>query len=225
MIITMAKEKLPPEGNELANLLYKERVKLKLSKRELAKLSGVSRTTIMLIETGQRGNEVEADTLVKLANALQIPAKPLFEAIGAKYNEPDILTGKAEDWEKHAAEGFIKVPVYPDYVQAHAGEGLHVIDYIAVKVPASLPSTIKAYRVSGDCLENERLYDGDYVIVDHDRQIDNGDKVVLICGDQVHVAKLKIIGNEYYFENKYGTYRPTDCKGIAKVIGKYTPYA
>jgi phage repressor protein C with HTH and peptisase S24 domain len=211
------------EENKLSNLLTEARKKKKMSKVALAKKSGVSRTNIYLLEKGERGQRPTADTLIKLANALETSAKPFLEAAGARFEEPVAPVGKTEDWEKHAVEGFIKVNVYPDYVRAHAGDGLNVIDYISVKKPSGLPYNIKAYRVNGDCLEPE-LHDGDYVIVDHDRQIDNGDKVVCICDDQVHVAKLKIIGGEFWLENRYATRKMTDCQGIAKVIGKYTEY-
>jgi len=211
------------EANKLPDLLKEARKKKKFSQRKLAEVSGVSRSYIILIEKGVRGDRISGEYLVKLANALEISPKPFFEAIGAHFEEPVVPVGKTDDWEKHAVEGFIKVNVYPDYVRAHAGDGLNVIDYISVKKPSSLPYNIKAYRVNGDCLEPE-LHNGDYVIVDHDRQIDNGDKVVCICDDQVHVAKLKIIGGEFWLENRYATRKMTDCQGIAKVIGKYTEY-
>ena len=85
-----------------------------------------------MIEKGVRGDRISGEYLVKLANALEISPKPFFEAIGARFEEPVSPGGNAEDWEKHSVEGFIKVGVYPDYVRAHAGEGLNVIDYISV---------------------------------------------------------------------------------------------
>lgn len=225
MIITMPVKKLPPEGNKLANLLYEEREKRKLSKRELGKLSGVSRTTIMLIETGQRGDEVGADTLIKLANAMEISATPFLEAMGSKYEDSrtkpvDYPVATEEEWDKHAARRPLRVNVYSDYAKVHAGTPVEVIGHLYVDRPEKAPYNIKAYRVEGDCMEPD-YRDGEFVIVDHDLAIENGDRVVALCDGQLHIAKLKIIGSEYWLQNRYSTKKMTDCQGVAKVIGHY----
>jgi hypothetical protein len=38
------------------------------------------------------------------------------------------------------------------------------------------------------------------------------------------VAKLKMIGNGYWLENRYATRKMIDCQGIAKVVGSYRKY-
>jgi hypothetical protein len=53
----------------------------------------------------------------------------------------------------------------------------------------------------------------------------NGDKVVCIYENDLHMAKLKIIGSEYFLENRYSTRKMTDYQGIAKVVGSYRKYA
>jgi transcriptional regulator with XRE-family HTH domain len=183
---------------------------------ELAEKSGLTREHISLIVTGHI-NSPKDYILKGLARAFGMTVQELRQKL---YNLPALPSGKTEDWNRYSDAGFVKVPVYPDYVKAHAGEELNIIDYIYVKKPASLPSNIRAYRVDGDCME-PIYHNGDYVIVDHDRQIDPGDKVVCICDDQVHVAKLKVIAGEYWLENRLGTRKMTECKGIARIIGHY----
>lgn len=195
----------------------KLREDLHITQEELEKKSGVKRSYISRIELGHYPNYSE-ELITNLARGLNKTTQELI-----MYIYGISPTGAAEDWESHTASPPLKINVYPDYAKVHAGEPLDAIDHIYVDRPVTAPFTIKAYRVAGDCLEPD-LHDGDYVIVDHDSQIDNGDKVVCLCENQLHVAKLKIIGNGYWLENRYSTLKMTDCQGIAKVIGSYRKY-
>lgn len=193
------------------------REELHLTQDELETKSGVKRSYISRIELGHYPKYSEG-LLTKLAHGLN---KTTQEMIMYVYGINP--TGATVDWERHSANPPLKINVYSDYARVHAGESVVAIDHIYVDKPVTAPFTIKAYRVSGDCLEPD-LHDGDYVIVDHDRQIDNGDKVVCICDNQLHIAKLKIIGEGYFLENRYATKKMTEFQGIAKVVGSYRKY-
>ena len=54
----------------------------KLTQEELAELSGVSRVTISQLESGD-GKNTTSKTLLKLADALDVPVDTLFSAEGA----------------------------------------------------------------------------------------------------------------------------------------------
>ena len=193
------------------------REELHITQEDLERKSGIKRSYISRIELGHYPNYSEA-LITKFAHGLNKTTQELI-----MYIYGISPTGATEDWEKHAVNPPLKINVYSDYARVHAGEPVEAIDHIYVDRPVTAPFSIKAYRVSGDCLEPE-LHDGEYVIVDHDRQIDNGDKVVCICNDQLHIAKLKIIGSEYWLENRYATRKMIDCQGIAKVVGSYRKY-
>jgi transcriptional regulator with XRE-family HTH domain len=189
-----------------------------LTQEELADKAGIGRSRLSRIELGHYKSP-SPEVLPKLAKGLNID----FNSLKIIVYEIVTPSGKPEDWSKFDTGPLLKVSVYPDYVRVHAGEAVSVIDYIYVDKPTNAPYNVKAYRVTGDCMAPE-LLDGDYVIVDHDREINNGDKVACICDGQLHVAKLKIIGDEFWLENRFGTKRLTDCQGIAKVTGSFRKY-
>ena len=58
--------------------LKRERMKKGLSKRQLAKISTVSRNTISLIENQSHKN-IKMSTIEKLANALDVPVSDLVK--------------------------------------------------------------------------------------------------------------------------------------------------
>lgn len=58
--------------------LKRERMKKGLSKRQLAKISTVSRNTISLIEN-QNHKNIKMSTIEKLANALDVPVSDLVK--------------------------------------------------------------------------------------------------------------------------------------------------
>lgn len=190
-----------------------------LLQEELASRSGLTREHISLIVTGKI-KEPKDDNVTALATGFKMDRAELWKKILNITDKPDLPSGSPEIWDKFASPTPLKVSVYPDYARVHAGEAVDAIDYIYIDRPEKAPFNIKSYRINGDCLEPE-LHDGEYVIVDHDSAIDNGDKVVCLMENQLHVAKLKIIGKEYWLQNRYGTYKMTECQGIAKVIGHY----
>ena len=209
----------------------KLREEMGLTSLELAIKSGLNPNTLRSWEVGH-AKEPKPSVLVKLAKGFGISKLALEDYLKtgnvASIIKKEIIThptGTSDLWSKYNSNStnLLKVPVYPDYIQVHAGASLNVIDYIYLDKPSTAPSNLKAYRVNGDCLEPE-LRDGDYVIVDHDRQIDSGDKVVCICDNNLHAAKLKVIGGEYWLENRFGTYRMKECQGVAKIVASYRNY-
>lgn len=186
-----------------------------LTQDELSVKSGLKRSHISVIELGSI-KTAQKDVVDKLAKGFGMAPDDLFKYI----HGIDTPKTSATIWDKHAARQPLKISVYPDYLKVHAGEPTDVIDYIYMDQPERASYNIRAYRVEGDCME-PYLHNGEYVIVDHDMAIENGDRVVAICNNQLHVAKLKMIGGEYFLENRYATYKMTDCQGIAKVVGHF----
>lgn len=62
---------------KFANKLKAYRIKRKMTQEELASKSGVSRTTIVLIENGD-AKVAKTDTLMKLATALNAEINDIF---------------------------------------------------------------------------------------------------------------------------------------------------
>jgi transcriptional regulator with XRE-family HTH domain len=80
----------------VAEALKEERTKQHLSQNKLAKLSGVSRSYIDLIEKGKRGKNISPTKLIQLANALNISPRVFLEAVGLKYDE-DLIKYSAKN--------------------------------------------------------------------------------------------------------------------------------
>lgn len=186
----------------------------RMSQRELALRSGVSREYINMLVTGKRKGRLSLETAQAIADVLGITVSAL------QGKEETFPAGEPEEWDKHTARRPLRVNVYSDYAKVHAGTPVEVIGHLYVDRPEKAPFNIKAYRVEGDCMEPD-YHDGEFVIVDHDLAIENGDRVVALCDGQLHIAKLKIIGSEYWLQNRYSTKKMTDCQGVAKVIGHY----
>jgi transcriptional regulator with XRE-family HTH domain len=187
---------------------------LHLTQDELANKSGVGRSYLSRIELEHYPNYTE-ELISKLSRGLNKTTQELI-----MYIYSISPTGSTEDWDRHAINPPLRINIYSEYATVHAGESLEAIDHIYVDRPVTAPFTIQGYKVAGECMEPD-MRNGDYIIVDHDRQIDNGDTIVALCDGTLFIARLKIIGPEYWLQNNYDTKKMAECKRIAKVIGIY----
>lgn len=72
---------------ELAKQIKNERLKRRLSIRQLAARAGVSYSYLARLERGGVPNNIKASTLDKLANALKISNNELYKTAGYSYNQ------------------------------------------------------------------------------------------------------------------------------------------
>jgi transcriptional regulator with XRE-family HTH domain len=169
-----------------------------LTKYRLAKLSGISEVYIYRLELGQIKNP-RRDTLQKLTHGLGIT---LAELIG----DP----APVDTW--HLVEQSLKayIPVYGEV--SASMEGIEPVDYVACTRVRVAPETLRAYRVSGLCLDPE-IRSGDTVVVDLALSPASGDLVVVIFEDGGCAVKRYREGdNGRWLEDNDGRYQPDGAK-------------
>jgi transcriptional regulator with XRE-family HTH domain len=197
------------EVDKIGWLLKTEREKRKLSKSKLAQLSGVSRTYIMLIEQGKRKGRISADMLVKIANALEMSPQPFMEAMGLTYREPAFP-------ENNLLPRPSAIPIYTSF-PFHAGSPVEPVEYVYRAEVKTSPKNIEGYIVHGNCLVPV-IENNDIIIVDREGQIENGDIVACLIEDELHIARLRRVADEFWLENNHAKYLFKDCKVVAPVI-------
>ena len=177
-----------------------------LTKYRLAKNTGVSETYVYRIERGLIENP-RRDTLQKFAQALGIS---LAELIGE--------VAPVDTW--HLVEQSLKAYI-PVYAEVSAGmEGVEPIDYVACTRAKAAPETLRAYRISGLCLEPE-IREGDTIIVDTALGPASGDMVVVIIEGRAAVKRYREDAQGCkWLEDNEGRYQPDD----AHIHGVVTEY-
>lgn len=178
-----------------------------LTKYRLAKMTTISETYLYRLERGLIENP-RRDTLQKLAQGLDIP---LAQLIGE--------TAPVDTWQ--LVEQSLKAYI-PVYAEVGAGiEGVEPIDYVACTRARAAPETLRAYRVSGLCLEPE-IRNGDTVVVDVALSPASGDLVVVVFEDGgCAVKRYREDGHGgRWLEDNDGQYQPDG----ARIHGVVTEY-
>lgn len=90
----------------LANIIRNERLNLNMSQSELSRKTGIDRTTISRIESGERKKPI-IDTLIKLSRVLNIDLSLLLAITG--YTSQDITKKSNEAHEKSFTQFIITI--------------------------------------------------------------------------------------------------------------------
>ena len=177
----------------------------KLTKYRLSKLSGIPVAYLSQLEGGKITNP-RADTLNALAKGLNLEPSVFFE--GAPCTLPGSPHRKPED---ALADLAVTIQCFiPVYAEVSAGEGIEPIDYVACTRIKAAPESQRAYRVKGLCLE-DKIHDGDTVIVDTALSPQNNDLVVVIIDDQASIKRYKEDDKgKKWLENNTGRFQPQD---------------
>jgi len=177
-----------------------------LTKYRLAKNTGVSETYIYRLERGLIENP-RRDTLQKMAQGLGVS---LAQLIG----EP----APVDTWQ--LVEQSLKAYI-PVYAEVSAGmEGVEPIDYVACTRARAAPETLRAYRISGLCLEPE-IRPGDTVVVDTGLSPASGDLVVVIWEGRASIKRYtEDAHGGRWLEDNEGRYQPDGAR-IHGVVMEY----
>ena len=175
-----------------------------LTKYRLAKNTGVSQTYIYRLEKGEIPNP-RRDTLQKLAHGLDISLTQLIGEVAP-----------VDTW--HLVEQSLRAYI-PVYAEVSAGQGMEPIDYVACTRARAAPETLRAYRISGLCLEPE-VRSGDTVIVDTALVPASGDLVVVIIEGLVGIKRYKEDAAGRWLEDNDGIYQPEGA-AIHGVVTEY----
>ncbi len=180
-----------------------------LSQRQLAKVSGIDREYICQLEANKT-KSITLRTAEALAKGLAVDPG-MFFAGERKETTEDIL-----DRLRLATPQ--SIPVYPwEAFPFHAGDGVEPVEYVYRARPKITSKNIEAYVMHGDCLE-PKLNDGDVIVIDRDKAIDNGDIVACIVDNKFHVLKVRKVADELWLENNHGKFKYEQCTHAAPVI-------
>ena len=186
---------------------------------ELAKRSGLDRGYIANLEGSKSIRRPSADALLKLARAFNIKPEELYEAAGYIKEFEDVKPHPdtpEEILDKLKLATPISIPVYTDY-PFHAGDPVEPVDFIYRARPKIANKNIEGYLVHGKCLEPQ-INSGDIVIVDREGEMNNGDIIACLLGNEVHIARLRKIADELWLENNNGRRKFEECQVAAPVI-------
>lgn len=188
------------------------------TQNDLAKRSGVDRGTLASIESGKAKNPTTAN-LLKLARAFSIRPEELYQAAG--YIE-DVIDYKLrqespeEILDRLRLAQPVSIPVFSDY-PFHAGQPVDPVFYVYRSRPEVAGKNIEGYLVHGKCLEPV-IQNDDIIIVDREREIDNGDIIACLIPEGMLIARLRKIAGEVYLENNEGRIKFDECQAAAPVI-------
>lgn len=81
-----------------------------------------------------------------------------------------------------------------------------------------------ALKVKGDSMEQAHIYDGDYVLVKKNVDVNNGDIIAAIVGEEATVKYFKKVKDKIFLVPANPSYKPVEIKEnfiLGKVIGVY----
>jgi transcriptional regulator with XRE-family HTH domain len=184
-----------------------------LTQSELAVKSGLNRGHIAQIETDMI-KVANLDTYQKLAAGLDMQIDDFLKRIG---ENPDKISENPEQiLERLRLATPMSVSVYTDF-PFHAGRVAEPHDTIYVARARAARKGVEAYIVHGNCL-SPSIEDGDYIVIDRERQIDIGDIVACLYQGELHLGKLKKIAGDSFLENSHGQIKIENCQLAAPVI-------
>jgi len=76
---------------------------------------------------------------------------------------------------------------------------------------------IEAYVVHGDCMKPQ-INDGDIIVIDKDKPIDNGDIVACLIDNTFHVLRVRKVADELWLEDNHDKFRFEHSVDVASVI-------
>jgi transcriptional regulator with XRE-family HTH domain len=177
-----------------------------LTQAELSELAGVERSHLSRIETGAYQSFKE-DTIKGLARGLGISLAELSQEIYGPAPQP--ISGSKVELQM--------VPVYADFA-FHAGESTEPVEHVyRAMMKGNRKKHLEGYIVHGTCLMPDVL-DGDTIIVDRERAIENGDIVACQIDGELYIARLKKVAHELWLENNHDRHKFTECQVCAVVI-------
>lgn len=161
--------------------------------RELARASGISHATI--VQARNMEATPSPTTCRKLARWLGVTEDRLLELAGHKTAplERARVASRDELLDRFLAMDAIEVPVYD--IEASAALGRHLIadtpdDYRFLPARTHYRrGRVRAIRINGRCMEPV-LHDGDEVFIDTQAEHEEGQPVLAVVGDALHIKRL-----------------------------------
>lgn len=198
-------------GNKIRELRkFKE-----IQQKKLALAIGVDQSTVSSWESGRQ--EPNAPQRKKLAEYFGI-------------SEAEFFTSYKEDLTIHGKERIIKIPL----LGSIPADNLRIVfddvkDWIEINKELVKDKEAFALKISGDCLEEEKIYDGDIIFVSKTVEFVNGKIYVVRVNDEYTCKRVFKEGGQIILQRANHSYPepiPIDPKKqkfeiIGKVIGSY----
>lgn len=186
---------------------------------EVAKRSGLDRGYVSYLEQPKsKDTHPSAEALLSLARAFNIKPEELYEAAG--YIKGLQISPRPETPEEILDRLKLAtpqtIPIYTDY-PFHAGDAVEPVDFVYRARTRPATKNIEGYIVHGKCLEPQ-ITEGDIIIVDREGQINSGDIIACLLGNELHIGRLRKIADELWLENNQHRTNFEECKAAAPVI-------
>jgi SOS-response transcriptional repressor LexA len=187
---------------------------------DLARASGVQHPTLSKIRNGD--SRPSPETLRKLAPALGKTADYLMEIVGHKQSREQVPT-RDELLERFLAMDATEVPFYD--VMASGAPSRSFLSDLPIEY-GYLPERrryargrVKGITVRGNCLA-PRVLDGDRVFIDTQADFEDGDIVLAVVGDALHLKRLRAGAGGFVLQpdNGEGSFLVGDD---VVILGKY----
>jgi len=215
---------------KFCDYIRKAREAAGISQAQAATHAGVTRENYNNFENDRK--PLKDEGLISLAPHIGLdPERILYYKASGEYPEL-FANGKPNLSGPVALPDMVMVPVFTNKVAA--GRGLCVQDAEQSiewyePVPAKLvrnPKDSVFFEVEGDSME-ERLYDGDLVLVDCSLEPQSGHLVVVQVDDHLYVKKLQAKGNQWILHSYNKKYTPImvekgfqQCWRVVNIWGK-----
>ena len=192
---------------KIGQVLKRLREEQGLSQSQVARLLGVDRAYINLLEKDRRGPS--ADTVRRLAEIFNVSPQVFYE------RSERALPSRSfnQIWEELEVLRPVAIPIV---AEGSAGNGMEPVDYAYWARPKVAGRNIVGIQVSGDCLEPE-LSHGDVVFVDMDIAPEDGDLVLCTVDGKIAIKRYREVNGERWLENRYGRVEiesEADIKGV-----------
>lgn len=181
--------------NDIGQELKKRRLELGLTLEDVGKSVGVTKSTVRKWETGYIAN-MKRDKIASLAEVLQV--SPLF--IMGRIDDTE-KSDQAQDKDQNKKASSISIEDINGYVPFV--KNVPIIGLISAGTPIFAEQNIEGYipvtdkridyllRVQGDSMINANIFDGAYVEVEKETEINNGDIVIaLVNGDEATIKRF-----------------------------------
>ena len=181
------------------DVLKQLRRESKLTQRELAKILGVSESTVGMYERNQRE-----------------PAFEMLEAIADYFNvDMDYLTGRTlvRRAVSYSPDGtilpFPAMKTIPIIGTIACGEPILAEENIEGE--AEMPEHVKAdfaLRCKGDSMINARIYDGDIVYIKQQPTVEDGQIAAVLIDNEATLKRVHLFPDHLVLEPENPQYRP-----------------
>ena len=196
----------------LADRLESFRKQRRDSIGEFVDAIGISRRRYWEMRT--KGGSLNSEHLVRAASYLGVKPEELMRDPEPPAPPMAVREAPASYLQEIRPELPLAIPVI---AEGSAGDDDGIVDYAYWARSKVAGRTIKAVRVTGDCLQ-PGIHPGNILFVDVDLAPQNGDIVLCLLDGRLAIKRYRVVDNNQWLENQHGRVRFDDCRIQGVVI-------